>query len=184
MKAFTLVEVMFAMAILAIGILGVIMLQGVAIQGNMSAKDVAVATMLANDTIDRLLGSSWAAPVGVGNAILADTSTIASSGSTSNPATFPNGFRRDPGNPYDSSCTPTEGSPVANPISEGDHKYFVAWRIDDDPNNAVLKANCLLPLQTGDSDPSCSKAINVRVQWLDRGLVRHIDVDTIKTSGF
>ncbi len=183
-KGFTLIEVMFAMAILAIGILGVISLQGIAIKGNMSAKDVMVATTLAHNGIDYFHSIKWQAPNGTANLELADTSPVVSPGGSGNPAVFPNGYVAAPGNPFSSSGIPSDGPPAANPVGEGDFRYFVGWRIDDDPTNTATKGNCIVPLVTGDADPSCSKAITVRVQWLEGNLVRNIEVHTIKTSGY
>ncbi len=53
-KGFTLLEVIFAVSILTIGILAVASMQGTAIWGNARAMDVTDATSLAGDRIEKL----------------------------------------------------------------------------------------------------------------------------------
>jgi type IV pilus modification protein PilV len=54
-KGFTLIEVLFAVMLLAFGLLAVSSMQGVAINGNLIALDRTDAVAWAQDTMDRLL---------------------------------------------------------------------------------------------------------------------------------
>jgi prepilin-type N-terminal cleavage/methylation domain-containing protein len=54
-KGFTLIEVLFAVAVLSFGLLAVSSMQGVAINGNLVALDRTDAVAWAQDTLERLL---------------------------------------------------------------------------------------------------------------------------------
>jgi prepilin-type N-terminal cleavage/methylation domain-containing protein len=54
-KGFTLIEVLFAVAVLSFGLLAVSSMQGVAINGNLKALDRTEAVAWAQDTLERLL---------------------------------------------------------------------------------------------------------------------------------
>ncbi|NLC72058.1 MAG: prepilin-type N-terminal cleavage/methylation domain-containing protein [Desulfuromonadaceae bacterium] len=54
---FTLIEVLIALVIFAVGILGVALMQMTAIRGNSTANQVSEATVFATDQLERLL--SW-----------------------------------------------------------------------------------------------------------------------------
>ena len=56
---FTLVEVLVALTILVIGLLGVAMLQVVSIQGNTFSREMAVATELSQDMLEKLKTLQW-----------------------------------------------------------------------------------------------------------------------------
>ncbi|NOY38703.1 MAG: hypothetical protein GXO95_00225 [Nitrospirae bacterium] len=56
---FTLVEVLVALTILIIGLLGVAMLQVVSIQGNTFSREMAVATELGQDMLEKLKTLQW-----------------------------------------------------------------------------------------------------------------------------
>lgn len=53
-EGFTLIEVLMAMVILSIGLIGLAMMQGVAIQGNMKGNMYSQATFVAQDMIENL----------------------------------------------------------------------------------------------------------------------------------
>ncbi len=56
---FTLVEVLVALTILVIGLLGVALLQVVSIQGNTFSREMAVATGLGQDMLEKLKTLQW-----------------------------------------------------------------------------------------------------------------------------
>ncbi len=56
---FTLVEVLVALTILVIGLLGVALLQVVSIQGNTFSREMAVATALGQDMLEKLKTLQW-----------------------------------------------------------------------------------------------------------------------------
>lgn len=66
-NGFTLIEVMVAMTVLLIGILGVMAMQYYAITGNASSRDLRVATSLTTELLDQLLGTPYNNMVTLGN---------------------------------------------------------------------------------------------------------------------
>lgn len=58
-KGFTLVEVMIAMVTLLIGILGVMIMQYMAVRGNTTSREVRTATSLAVDMLEQLEGTPY-----------------------------------------------------------------------------------------------------------------------------
>jgi len=60
-KGFTLIEVLIAIAILAVGLLGMATLAGSIISYNQLAQHITTATALAQDKIEELKGSPYAA---------------------------------------------------------------------------------------------------------------------------
>ena len=59
-NAFTLVEVMVAMVILLVGMLGVMGMQYYAISGNTSSREIRTATSLSQEIIEQLKGTPYA----------------------------------------------------------------------------------------------------------------------------
>ena len=55
MAGFTIIEILFALAILAVGILGVASMQGSAVKGDLWAGQITRATNIAQDKIEALL---------------------------------------------------------------------------------------------------------------------------------
>jgi len=72
-KGFTLIEVMVAMAIATVGLLGVALMQGTAIQGNNFGKETTQATILAQEALEDLSSSrldphnTLTTPLSIGN---------------------------------------------------------------------------------------------------------------------
>jgi type IV pilus assembly protein PilV len=64
---FTIVELMMSLAVLAVGISGIIAMQKITAASNMHSKSVATATYIANTWLDQLLtdGSVWRASNGI-----------------------------------------------------------------------------------------------------------------------
>ncbi len=58
-KGFTLIEVMIAMVILLVGMLGVMGMQYYAISGNTSSREMRVATSLSQEMIEQLTGTPF-----------------------------------------------------------------------------------------------------------------------------
>lgn len=62
LKGFTLIEVLIALLVLAIGLLGVLALQATSLQHNQSAYLESQAAFLANDVLDRMRANKVNAP--------------------------------------------------------------------------------------------------------------------------
>ncbi len=60
---FTLIEVLIALTILLIGLLGVALMQVISISGNTFSKEMAVATGLGQDMVEKLEASTYTATV-------------------------------------------------------------------------------------------------------------------------
>lgn len=75
-RGFTLIEVMIAMVILLVGMLGVMGMQYFAISGNTSSREMRVATSLSQEVIEQLTGTPFAQLLG-GNDIPALGGAIA-----------------------------------------------------------------------------------------------------------
>lgn len=58
-KGFSLIELMIAVSILAIGLLGLAGLQGTAINGNHHGNTISQATVLAQDTIEEIRNTNY-----------------------------------------------------------------------------------------------------------------------------
>ncbi len=58
-SGFTLIEVLIALVILAIGGLGMLMLQVSSIQGNVSSRELQAATLLCQDLLERFEGLDY-----------------------------------------------------------------------------------------------------------------------------
>ena len=103
-KGFSLIEILIAIAVFAIGILAVGKMQITAIKGNYFANDITKATTLAQDRMERLISLSYADSLnddadGDGTAGLDDTNATAD--------------HNDPNNPIDG-------------------RYNISWNIDSD----------------------------------------------------
>jgi prepilin-type N-terminal cleavage/methylation domain len=125
-KGFTLVELMIAMVVLAIGILGLIGLQVSAMNGNLSANEMTTAVTLAQDEIEQLKR------LALTDAALTDAGNNGSLSSIpANAASFEhaNGDGTNP--PLDAN-----GNVITNPIDEqggntGLRRYYRFWNIAD-----------------------------------------------------
>jgi type IV pilus assembly protein PilV len=89
-KGFTLVEILIAITVFAIGILAVGRMQVTAIKGNYFANDLTKATTLAQDRMEKLIGLSYIDPLNNdtnanGKAGLDDTSAAADHNDPNNP---------------------------------------------------------------------------------------------------
>lgn len=66
-NGFSLIEVMVAMTVLLIGILGVIAMQYYAIAGNATSRELRIATTYTTEVLDRLLATPYASMVLMGD---------------------------------------------------------------------------------------------------------------------
>ena len=124
-KGFTLLELMIAMIVLAIGILGLIGLQVAAISGNSSANQMTTALTLAQDEIEQLKSLELT------NEALKDNNTGNNGSLASIPTSASSSYfdRTNADNP-----TPNN---IANPIDErggttGLTRYYRFWNVADD----------------------------------------------------
>jgi type IV pilus modification protein PilV len=111
-KGFTLLELMIAMVVLAIGILALIQMQVAAMSGNSSANQMTTAVTLAQDQIERLKGLSF-----FDNA-LADT--VSNNATLNNPPNTGSIDHADASNPINESGGTT-----------GLRRYYRFWNIAD-----------------------------------------------------
>ncbi len=65
-KGFTLIEVMIAMTVMLIGVLGVMGMQYFAVAGNASSRELRVATTLNTEYLDQILGTPYNNMVALG----------------------------------------------------------------------------------------------------------------------
>jgi len=130
-KGFTLVELMIAAVVLAVGILGLIGLQVAAINGNLSANEMTTAVTLAQDEIEQLKR------LPLTNAALTDNNTGNNADLASIPANANNFDRSNINNP----------GAIANPINEsggnaGLTRYFRFWNVA--PNTPTTGATTVV----------------------------------------
>lgn len=83
-KGFTLIEMLVAVLILSVGLLGLAGLQGLSLRNNVSASQRSLATVAANDILDRMRANRAKALDGSYNAdwTYAGTASACASGST------------------------------------------------------------------------------------------------------
>lgn len=65
-NGFTLIEVMIAMTVLLIGVLGVMSMQYYAVAGNASSRELRIATTLNTEYLDQVLGTPYNIMVALG----------------------------------------------------------------------------------------------------------------------
>lgn len=136
-RGFTLLEVLIALAILSVGLLALAQMQIAAINGNLSASKMTIATTLAQDKIEELKGLDY------DDAQLADT----------NP--FNNDNMTDPSLP---SFHPPDHEDSNNPIDEsggitGLRRYTRIWNIADNTPTSGVKTVVVIVFW-GDINPA------------------------------
>lgn len=110
---FSLIEVLISLTILAVGLLGLALLQTTAVKGNEIANKSTVATELAQDTLERFRRVAWAN-------VLSQADTAA----------------------FDTSPTPIYASlPAAagDSVTVRGTTYYRIWRVDPNVATATLK---------------------------------------------
>ena len=107
-KGFTLIEMIIALFILAIGILGLLNMQVAAINGNLSASQMTIATTLAQDQIEQLKRLPF-------------TDAALNDSKTANNATLTT----------PSNASSFDQADANNPLEEGGREYQRYWNIAD-----------------------------------------------------
>lgn len=74
-QGFTLIEVLIAMMILTIGLLGFSRLQGTNAMGNLKSNIVSVSTMIADAELEKIINNSYADCVDYNATTIVDTKT-------------------------------------------------------------------------------------------------------------
>jgi len=149
-KGFSLIEILIAITVFAIGILAVGNMQITAIKGNSFANDLTKATTLAQDRMEKLIGLSYT-----------DTLNFDNDGDGTNQDLDNDGVD-DSGNNFgldDANVTTADHSDPNNPV---DGRYNIFWNIaTDHPINNT-------------------KEIRVIVRWTDRGAQKRISITSMK----
>lgn len=110
---FSLIEVLVSLTILAVGLLGLMLLQTTAIKGNEIANKSTVATELAQDMLEQFRRVAWAN-------VLSQADTTA----------------------FNTGTTPVYGSlpgAAGNSVTVRGTTYYRVWRVDPNVANATLK---------------------------------------------
>lgn len=169
-KGFSLIEVMIALVIIAVGVLGISKLQGTLLKSGSNANQRAIAISIAQKKIDDLKSfaelrsaTAW--------------SESASGASSMNAVSLA----------YEHIQTSEGGAPVgssdllAAAITVGNYNYTLDWAVTDYWYTASLSAasevDPALPLATSLSD---MKLVTVTVAWVDEaGVATDISLETI-----
>jgi type IV pilus assembly protein PilV len=118
-NGFTLIEVLIAIAVFAIGILAVGKMQITAIKGNYFANDLTKATTLAQDRMEELISLSYADPLNN------DTNDNGSAGLDDTNATADH---NDPNNPVDGRYTVSWNIATNYPIDNTKEiRVIITW---------------------------------------------------------
>ncbi len=164
-KGFSLIEVMIALVILAVGILGISILQGTVIKNSTNANQRSVAVSLAQKKIDDLksfvkLTSSdtWTAGASTSNLTAA---SLAYSHIDDNKGGAPTGN-------FDL---------LAGNITVGNYDYTMNWDVTDYMHTAALTVPSVSTPPSGNSD---MKLVTVTVAWVDElGEAQDISLSTV-----
>jgi type IV pilus assembly protein PilV len=155
-RAYTMIEVMIALGVLALGATGVIAMQTVTLIGNQRAKAEATATMIAQTWVERLRADAvvWNNPNGVSD--LNETRWLQYA--NANPTWFAPDASRGGIAPYGSAMADTQGQDI------------YAAEIGNPPGSAATQAFCTLlrlyPLTTGPAGtPVTYIRAEVQVYW-------------------
>lgn len=134
---FTLIEVLVALTILAVGLLALALMQTTAIKANALSSNSTVATQLAQDRLEEFKNSPWTAVVSSATAAFGNNPTTANVTYTALPA--------------------SAGDNVVLPGKVA--RYLRVWRVVDASTNAVVTS------ASGTNAPL--KTITVWVCWQD-----------------
>lgn len=163
-NGFTLIEVMIAMVILAIGLLGVAKMSLTAIQGNSSARGFSEATVFGQNKMEDLISLDYTDPG------LSDADGDGTGQDTSADGGVVNGIDNDDeGVAVDGNANFGLDDLVAPDGSElktgaTNTQYTISWNI------AI------------DRPATHAKHIKVYVQWNDKGVTRTFSIDRIKAN--
>ncbi|MBI4847768.1 MAG: prepilin-type N-terminal cleavage/methylation domain-containing protein [Nitrospirae bacterium] len=172
-KGFTLVEVMVALVVLLVGMLGVIGMQYYAVTGNAFSREMRIATSLGEDLVEQMDAMPYLKPDG--------TLNLASGTDTPKPP--------DPND---------EAGRIAllgKKSSENAELFTRTWWVvpdcvsldltNDDPNDPCNRAIATACSATGDPDPVRNVpvcAIRARTCWTDpkSGTIHSVTLDTLR----
>ncbi len=162
-RGFTLVEVMVSLTILAIGLLGVAMMQVSSISGNTFSREMAVATELGQDMIEKLNISTW-------TSLVEDTKLDAALNPHTN-AELLDASSNAQANPIDAKGMSTDLS--NNDLPAGTRLYTRTWTVTDPAVGAAT-------FGAGTN----MKSITVTVTWTDNmGTTHTVTIDGLKVRG-
>jgi len=152
-EGFTLIEIMIALTIFSIGILGVALMQIRAIGGNASSSGLTVASTVAQDSIEELLTLNYNHP------LINDTN-----GDGTNQDLNSDGVDDGVGNFGLDVLPPPTGAPdgSAQYLGEGGFQYNIGW-------------NIAVNLPVADT-----KTIRVNVTWVENGRTRQVTLSSTK----
>jgi len=163
-NGFTLIEVLIAIVILSIGLLGIAQMQLTGIQGNESASDFSEATAFGQDKMEELINLPYT------HADLNDTDGDGTGQDTTASGGVVNGIDNDDeGIAVDGIANfglDDIASPDGSELQTGatNTQYTITWNI------AV------------DKPVANAKHIKVHVQWRDKGRIRTLSMDMIKSD--
>jgi len=151
---FTLIEILIAITIFAIGMLAVALMQSSAIKGNYSSSSMTEAVTLAQDRLELLMAREC-------TDVLIDPDLIDTNGNGTNQDPDDNGIDDGGGNfGLDDTGANADGLAAGQGHSG---KFDVSWNIaTDEPQNS-------------------SRIIKVIVDWQEKGVARSVTVDSIKS---
>ncbi len=159
-KGFTLVEVLVALTILVIGLLGVAMMQIATISGNTFSREMAVATELGQDLLEKLNSATY-------------TSLITDPKLTPGPHTnaeIVDANNNAQANPIDAKGMSTDLSNTALPA--GTTLYTRTWTVTDPAAGATFGVGTDI------------KTVTVTVTWTDSaGTINTVAIDRAKVRG-
>ncbi len=163
-KGFTLIEVLIALTILAIGLLGVALMQVTSISGNTFSREMSVATELGQDMLEKLRTLQYTSTT-TDPALTAVTHPIAADVA----ANLAPAISSNANNIIDERGLWTARA-TALGTSAGPVLYTRIWTVIDGGS-----PNCLLPVSM--------KCISVTVSWTEKGVVstnRSITITGVK----
>lgn len=162
-KGFSLIEVMIALVVLAVGILGISKLQGTLIRSASDANQRTVAASIAQQKIDDLKSFVNLSSALTWDGALADAS----------PATAL-AYAHITGADHDADgYTGTGGEMLEGSVSVGNYTYELSWLATDyyytDPNDYSVARTAAQIIADGDTVPASSnyKVVTVNVDWTD-----------------
>lgn len=163
----TLIEVLVALTLLTVGLLGVALMQVSSISGNVFSREMAVATELSHDMLEKLLTFDYTSTT-EDTALLAGVNHPTTDDRNNNLAPFVFG---NANNIIDErGLWPAFAATFVPPTTAGPRIYTRTWTVTD---GGIGDPNCLLPVNM--------KCILVTVAWNDKtGTLHAVNLDGVK----
>lgn len=163
---FTLVEVMFALVFLAIGLLGIAAMQDIALSRNVDGRRMSIATNLATEMVERIRANAPAnAKAGLNGAVA--------------PFYPYNGIRAcvSPACPGGE----TQGNAANNATAQGDYNQWRAHLQATDGNGVILLPQAIGTVTSNTTGPSSLEQVlvTVQVQWNSGARTPTVTMSTI-----